>query len=69
MTGLASLTPSYTVARFWRCALQVNPSHYQSRYRGTAHGLDEASYNQQLLEQCIAGSEHWRKHTTRGWQA
>lgn len=45
---------SYTVARFWRCALQVNPSGYQSKYRGSEHGLDEASYNQQLLDQCQA---------------
>ena len=44
----------YTVARFWRCALQVNPSGYQSQYRGGEHGLDEASYNQQLLDQCLA---------------
>ena len=46
--------PSYTVARFWRCALQVNPSGYQSKYRGTEHGLDEATYNQQLLDHCLA---------------
>jgi energy-coupling factor transporter ATP-binding protein EcfA2 len=45
--------PGYTVARFWRCALQVNPSGYQARYRGTEHGLDEAGYNQQLLDQCL----------------
>ena len=45
--------PSYTVARFWRCALQVNPSGYQSKYRGAEHGLDEASYNQQVLDQCL----------------
>ena len=44
----------YTVARFWRCALQVNPSGYQSRYRGGDHGLDEAGYNRQLLDQCLA---------------
>jgi ABC-type lipoprotein export system ATPase subunit len=43
----------YTVARFWRCALQVNPSGYQSRYRGGDHGLDEASYNRQLLDRCL----------------
>ena len=48
------LQPTYTVARFWRCALQVNPSGYQSKYRGTEHGLDEAGYNQQLLDQCLA---------------
>lgn len=46
--------PSYTVARFWRCALQVNPSSYQSKYRGAEHGLDEAGYNQKLLDQCLA---------------
>lgn len=46
--------PSYTVASFWRCALQVNPSSYQSKYRGAEHGLDEAGYNQQLLDQCLA---------------
>lgn len=46
--------PRYTVARFWRCALQVNPFSYQATYRGKGHGLDEASYNQQLLEQCVA---------------
>ncbi len=46
--------PSYTVARFWRCALQVNPSGYQSKYRGTEHGLDEATYNQQVLDHCLA---------------
>jgi hypothetical protein len=53
MNGEPVLQPSYTVARFWRCALQVNPSGYQSKYRGTGHGLDEASYNQQLLDQCL----------------
>lgn len=44
---------AYTVAQFWRCALQVNPSSYQAQYRGTEHGLDEDSYNQQLLEKCL----------------
>jgi ABC-type lipoprotein export system ATPase subunit len=44
----------YTMARFWRCALQVNPSGYQARYRGSDHGLSEADYNQQLLDQCFA---------------
>jgi len=43
----------YTVARFWRCALQVNPSGYQSKYRGAEHGLDDAAYHQQLLEHCL----------------
>lgn len=43
----------YTVARFWQCALQVNPSGYQSRYRGSDHELGEAGYNRQLLDQCL----------------
>jgi len=46
--------PGYTVARFWRCALQVNPSGYQSKHRGAERGLDEATYNQQLLDHCLA---------------
>ncbi|MCW5255059.1 ATPase [Verminephrobacter aporrectodeae subsp. tuberculatae] len=45
---------SYTIARFWRCALQVNPFGYQTQYRGIEHGLDEAAYNQQVLDQCRA---------------
>lgn len=43
----------YTVARFWQCALQVNPSGYQSRYRGSDHELGEDGYNRQLLDQCL----------------
>lgn len=39
---------SYTKARFWKCALQVNPSNY-IRFRGTDHGMDEAEYNAQLV--------------------
>ena len=53
MKGDAAFKPGYTVARFWRCALQVNPSGYQARYRGTEHGLDEAGYNQQMLDRCL----------------
>jgi len=48
------LQSGYTVARFWRCALQVNPYSYQAKYRGTGHGLSEAAYNQELLDQCLA---------------
>lgn len=43
----------YTYARFWRCALQVNPVGYNSSYRGVDHGLDECSYNQALLQKCL----------------
>jgi hypothetical protein len=50
----AVLPTRYTVAQFWRCALQVNPSGYQSKFRGAEHGLTEAAYNQGLLDQCVA---------------
>ncbi len=42
----------YTYARFWRCALQVNPVGYNSTYRGSEHGMSEADYNQALLAKC-----------------
>lgn len=43
----------FTYAKFWRCALQVNPVSYNSTYRGADHGLDEADYNQTLLNKCL----------------
>lgn len=43
----------YTYAKFWRCALQVNPVGYNGTYRGADHGLDEASYNRELLQKCL----------------
>ncbi|MCF6354676.1 MAG: AAA family ATPase [Candidatus Polarisedimenticolaceae bacterium] len=39
----------YTKARFWKCALQVNPASYIA-YRGEDHGLTEEQYNQELLK-------------------
>lgn len=39
-------------ARFWKCALQVNPWDYARKYRKTDHGLDESTYNQQILQIC-----------------
>ncbi len=42
----------YTKARFWKCALQVNPAGY-IKYRGQDQELTEAEYNQQLLAACI----------------
>lgn len=54
MRNEKALGPSYTVARFWRCALQVNPSGYRSKYRGSGHGFDEVTYNQEILDQCLA---------------
>jgi PHP family Zn ribbon phosphoesterase len=41
----------YTVAKFWKCALQVNPSRYIT-YRGQNHGLSEEDYNTQLVKIC-----------------
>lgn len=43
------MTDTYTNARFWKCALQVNPSSYV-QYRGQNHGMTEEAYNQKLLE-------------------
>jgi len=46
------MTETYTIAKFWKCALQVNPSGYIA-YRGQAHGLSEEEYNKQLIEMCL----------------
>ena len=45
---------TYPYARFWRCALQVNPAGYHGTYRGADHGMSEEAYNQALLQQCQA---------------
>lgn len=42
----------FTKAKFWKCALQVNPSSY-IRYRGTEQPLSEDEYNRKLLEVCL----------------
>ncbi len=47
------MSDQYTYAKFWRCALQVNPVGYNSTYRGNDHGLNEAEYNQSLLNKCL----------------
>jgi DNA repair ATPase RecN len=52
-------TPSSTsgvpsFAKFWRCALQVNPWTYLKQYRNQDHGLDEDAYNRALVEKCQA---------------
>ncbi len=41
----------YTKARFWKCALQVNPAGY-IKYRGQEQALSEDAYNQALLTVC-----------------
>ncbi|MDD9885565.1 MAG: ATPase [Gammaproteobacteria bacterium] len=43
----------YCGARFYRCALQVNPANYAEDY-GRGHGLDGENYNEAILEKCIA---------------
>ena len=43
---------AYTKARFFRCALQVNPAGYIN-YRGQQQALTEDEYNQQLLAACL----------------
>lgn len=40
-------------ACFYKCALQVNPSHYAGTYRGKNHGLDESKYVSSLVAKCI----------------
>ena len=46
------MVETYTFARFWKCALQVNPVEYIA-YRGQDHGMSEEEYNQQLLNACL----------------
>lgn len=47
----------YTKARFFKCALQINPAGY-IKYRGQAQSLSESEYNQLLLEAALdAGIE------------
>ena len=45
------MAETYTKARFWKCALQVNPAGY-IEYRGEDHGLTEEQYNNELLRIC-----------------
>jgi len=39
---------TFTNAKFWKCALQVNPAGYID-YRGGDHGMTEEEYNLELL--------------------
>lgn len=45
------MTPKYTKARFWKCALQVNPYNYR-KYRGAEPDMSEEQYNKELLKIC-----------------
>jgi ABC-type lipoprotein export system ATPase subunit len=51
-SGDDTMADPSTTARFWRCALQVNPHGYIA-YRGKAESLTPEAYNQALLEACI----------------
>ncbi len=54
---MAEQQQSYKKARFFKCALQVNPAGY-IKYRGQEQTLSEADYNQQLLAAALeAGIE------------
>ena len=41
-------------ARFYRCALQVNPHHYAERYRGQVSEGDEEGYATALVDRAVA---------------
>lgn len=45
------MAEKHTRARFWKCALQVNPAGYIA-YRGEDHGMSEQQYNHELLRIC-----------------
>ena len=40
-------------ARFYRCALQVNPHHYASTFRGTASAGDSSTYAKAVIEKAV----------------
>jgi len=46
------VTETYTFARFWKCALQVNPEGYSRAYRGEDHGMSAEDFLAALLEEC-----------------
>ncbi|WKD28105.1 AAA family ATPase [Halomonas sp. KG2] len=47
------MSATYTGAKFWKCALQVNPYRYTETFRSQSHGLSEEAYNQQLVDICL----------------
>jgi hypothetical protein len=46
---------TFSKAKFWKCALQVNPASYIS-YRGDEQQMTEGEYNKKLLEVCLEES-------------
>ena len=47
------MTHAYTCARFWKCALQVNPEGYSKTYRGQDHGLSGEAFLGALTAACL----------------
>ncbi|MGE3976959.1 MAG: TrlF family AAA-like ATPase, partial [Nitrospira sp.] len=59
-------------ARFYRCALQVNPFAYLKEHAKTTKYADEASYNEAIVKACkennvevVAITDHYRVATTK----
>lgn len=59
-------------ARYYRCALQVNPFAYVQKYGKKTTYADEKSYNQALIAKCInknieviAVTDHWNIDSSR----
>lgn len=50
-----NIAVEHTKAKFWKCALQVNPASYV-QYRGQNQDISEDEYNQKLLEVCLEES-------------
>ena len=44
---------NYTYARFWKCALQVNPYSYSANYRGQESEFDPQAYADEICKTCI----------------
>lgn len=40
-------------ARFYRCALQVNPHHYSNTYQGQKQGISETEYVNSVIGKCV----------------
>jgi DNA repair ATPase RecN len=44
---------SSNYAKFWKCALQLNPWTYAQQYQGVGHGMTEKDYNAALVGRCL----------------
>lgn len=51
--AIRAALPKPSGARFYRCALQVNPHHYAETFRGQPSSGDENSYMQALVEKAV----------------